>query len=185
MATVNRREQVSELIKTGLYTKAEIAAKLEVNAASVSSQMTYLRWMGNFIIADENKKLSFCTEEEAQAVAIAAQSNKKAAESKDPQARANALAKTIATQTKQLTAAQAKLNKVNADLAEEPEDEVLIELQAEAAAHVTLLSIKVKRNVAAAAELPEPQEVVETPADPDTEGSDDTDGTDGTDDDLL
>lgn len=170
---VNRREQVSELIKEGVYTKAEIAEKLGVNASSVSSQMTYLRWMGNFIIADADKKLSFCTAEEAEAVAAAAKANKKVTESKDPQTRANALAKTIANQNKQLVAAEAKLAKVTSDLNEEPEDDQLIELHAEANANVVLLRIKIKRNMAAATELPEPQEIdapdAYVPDDPETD----------------
>ena len=158
---VNRREQVKELIQAGKYTKAQIAEALEVNPASVSSQMTYLRWMGNFIVADESKVLRFVTEDEYAAHQAIAQANKKVktgAAAKDPQTRANELAKTITKQVSQLTKMQAKLDQVLADINEDPDDEDLQELMEEASANVTLMQIKIKRNKALAATLPEPVE---------------------------
>jgi len=160
---LNRRDQVKECITAGTYTKAEIAEKLGVNAASVSSQMTYLRWMGHYIITNpETKALSFCTAEEAEVVAETAKASRKVKEAKDPQARANTLAKTIKAQEKQLATAQDKLAKIENDLVEEPEDRDLQELLAEAQANVTLLVIKLKRNKIASADLPAPAEVTET-----------------------
>ena len=165
MATVNRREQVKELINAGTFTKAEIAEQLDVNPASVSSQMTYLRWMGNFIIADpETKALSFCTEEESNAhqnLIKASRKSKTAAASKDPQETANALAKTLRNQRAQYKKALAKCAQVDADLADEPDDMELIEIKEEADANATLLRIKIKRNEAKAETLPEPVEVEE------------------------
>lgn len=175
MTQVNRREQVKELIEKGNMTKAEIAEALEVNPASVSSQMTYLRWMGNFIIADpETKALSFCTEEEFeahQALVKASRKSKASAASKDPQEVANALAKTLKTQRAQYTKALAKCAQVDADIANEPDDLELIELKEEADANATLLRIKIKRNEAKAETLPEPVEE-EDVAEPDTDDDD-------------
>jgi len=165
---VNRREQVKELIETGEYTKAEIAAKLEVKDASVSSQMTYLRWMGHFIVADENKKLRFCTEDEynaQQEVVLANRKAKASTSAKTPQEQADALAKTLKTQRAAYAKAQAKVDQVNADIAEDPDDEELVELKEEADANATLLRIKIKRNEAAAAKLPEPNVVADVPED--------------------
>lgn len=160
----NRRDQVKALIAEGKYTKAEIAKKLEVNASSVSSQMTYLRWMGNFIVSDENKILSFCDEETYNAKAAAAEANRKlksTTSTKTPQEQANALAKTLKRQNADLAKAEAKVAQIDKDLIDQPDDEELIELEAEAKATLTLLKIKIKRNTAKAAELPEAEEVVE------------------------
>ena len=173
MTQVNRREQVKELIEKGNMTKAEIAEALEVNPASVSSQMTYLRWMGNFIIADpETKALSFCTEEENEAhqtLVKASRKSKASAASKDPQDVANALAKTLKTQRAQYTKALVKCAQVDADVQLEPDDMELIELKEEADANATLLRIKIKRNEARAENLPEPVEVEDEVVEPETD----------------
>jgi len=182
MAEVNRREQVKELIASGTYTKAEIAEKLSVNASSVSSQMTYLRWMGNFILADADKKLRFCTEDEwnaAQEVVIANRKAKSNTASKTPQEQANALAKTLVGQKKMYEKAVAKCTQIDADLALEPSDIELQELKAEADANATLLRIKIARNEKRATELPAPEAVVaaevvdEADADETTDGDED------------
>ena len=183
---VNRREQVKECINAGTFTKAEIAEHLGVNTASVSSQMTYLRWMGNFIVADENKKLRFVSEEEHTALTEVANANKKAktvGTAKTPQEQANALAKALKNQKTLLAKAQAKVDQVNKDVAVDPSDTDLLELQAEAMANLTLLTIKIKRNGARATGLPTP-EVVETMVTTDEVDSDGPDGPD-TDDDLI
>ena len=49
-----KREQVKDMIAEGTHTKAQIAETLGMSAASVSTQMTYLRWMGNNIIYDDS-----------------------------------------------------------------------------------------------------------------------------------
>lgn len=160
MSQVNRREQVQALIQTGNFTKAEIAAELGVNAPSVSSQMTYLRWMGNFIISDpETKKLRFCTEEEynaQQELASASRKAKSAGSNKTPQEQANALAATIAKQEKEYAKSVAKVAQIEKDLVDEPGDADLLELLEEAKANEVLLRLKLKRNKAKAAELPAP-----------------------------
>jgi len=155
---VNRREQVKELIATGNYTKAEIAAELGVNDASVSSQMTYLRWMGNFILANADKKLRFVTQEEAEAAEAAVIANRKVGttSAKSPQERADALVKTIKTQESAYAKALAKCKQVDKDLEDDSNDEELLEIKEEADANEVILRLKLKRNKALAAELPEP-----------------------------
>lgn len=161
---LNRREQVKELIETGEFTKQEIADKLGVAPSSVSSQMTYLRWMGNFILADADKKLRFVTEEEAAAheeLVLAKRKTKATTSTKSPQEQANALAKTIKSQEAQYTKALAKCEQIDKDLALEPEDAQLIELKEEADANAVLLRIKIKRNMDRAETLPAPVAVEE------------------------
>jgi hypothetical protein len=46
---MSKREQILELVKEGEYTKAKIAEKVGMKPEGVSSQFTYLRWMGNNI----------------------------------------------------------------------------------------------------------------------------------------
>ena len=163
---VNRREQVKALIETGNYTKAEIVAELGIKAGSVSSQMTYLRWMGMFIIADpETKKLRFVSEEEYdeyEAKAAAARGSKSSSSAKTPQERANALVGTIGRQEKQLEGFIAKVAQVTKDLESDAENAELLELLEEAKANETLMRIKLKRNRALAETLPEPEVVEET-----------------------
>lgn len=157
---ISRREQVKELVETGNYTKAEIATALDVNVGSISSQLTYLRWMGNFILTDpETKKLSFCDEDtwnEYQEKVSAAKVAKKAGASKTPQERANSLAVTIKRQETQLKNISAKVAQLEKELEAEPGDSELEELLAEAKANETIVSLKLKRNKALAESLPEP-----------------------------
>lgn len=173
-----KRDQVLALLQdpTVKYTREELAIKLQTTVASISSQFTYLRWMGNFIIFDENKKLSLVSqaEYEAWAAARSAKAGKKATATRSPEAQAVALAKTVAGQEKQLATWAAKLEQVVKDLVAEPVNETLLELQTEARANVDLLTIKIKRNKAKLLELPEPSE----PADTDPEYNDaiDADG---------
>lgn len=63
-----KRKEILDLIAEGKYTKKEIADRVEVKPAGVSSQMTYLRWMGhNIEIIDGVYKT--LTDEEATAFA--------------------------------------------------------------------------------------------------------------------
>ena len=173
MADLNRREQVKELIEGGNMTKAQIAEQLGVSAASVSSQMTYLRWMGNFIKYDENKILSLVSEEAYNAwqAELAANRTTKTASNKTPEEQALAVSKAIDRQTVSLANWNKKLEKVETDLIDEPDDDELLELQSEATANITLFEIKIKRNQRKAATLPD---VVET-ADAAVDADDDQD----------
>lgn len=173
---VNRRDQVKELIEKGTMTKQQIAAAIDVSPASVSSQMTYLRWMGHFIKYDDNKILSFCTEDEYNAWQedLTAKRKTTSANARTPEEQAKATHTTIKRQESQLTNWQTKKEAIEKDLAEEPEDEELLELLAEADANIVLLTIKLKRNKAKAEELPEYI--------PEEESSDDDDDTGTTDD---
>lgn len=183
-----RQDQVKELIEKGGFTKKAIAEALGVPVNSVSSQLTYLRWKGNYIMTDpETKILSFVTEEEMQAhetaVKTARAAKASSASAKSPQERANALAVTIKRQETQLTGFNAKVGQIEADMlkdeeAGKPEDEELVELLEEAKANATLMRIKIKRNKALAESLPAPAEVVVT------EPSDETGVDDAEDDDL-
>ena len=185
-----RQDQVKELIEKGGFTKKAIADALGVPVNSVSSQLTYLRWKGNFIMTDpDTKVLSFVTEEEMQAheaaVKTARAAKASSASAKTPQERANALAVTIKRQETQFAGFLTKISQIEADMlkdgeAGKPEDEELVELLEEAKANATLMRIKIKRNKALAESLPAPAEVVVT------ESSDETgvDGTDPEDDDL-
>jgi len=154
---INRREQVKELIATGEFTKAEIATKLEVSAASVSSQMTYLRWMGNFIKYDADKKLAFCTEEEYTAWQESLNANRKTktAAARTPEEQAKATFVAGKRHESALAGWQKKLDQITKDLEADSDDEALLELEAEAQASITLLQIKIKRNAARASELPD------------------------------
>lgn len=169
----NRREQVKEMIKRGNMTKAAIAEEIGVSAASVSSQMTYLRWMGKFIKYDENKILTFCTEEEYNAwqEELAANRKSKAASTRTPEEQAEATHKAIKRQETQLANWRKKMEAITKDLQADPEDDELLELEEEAEANITLLKIKIKRNEAKAEELPDYVEEAEEDAD----DADDTD----------
>jgi len=160
--TVSRRDQVKGMIEEGVYTKAEIASTLGITTAGVSSQMTYLRWMGNHIIYDldadmADRILKMATEEEFQAweadKASRSASTTKVSK-KTPAEQTIALYKTIATQTKQKETWAEKAEEYSADSKADPDDEDLADNAAEAAANVILLSIKIKRNVAKLADLP-------------------------------
>jgi hypothetical protein len=158
-----RLDQVREMIEAGTYTKAEIAEALDIKPAGVSSQMTYLRWQGNFIKTDaDTKVLSFCTEEEFKAIEAdkaARAATRTTASKKTPEEQAAAVAKTIKTQTKQMETWQAKLDEYLKDKAAFDEtgegEDIDQDLIDEAEANVTLLRIKIKRNTAKASELPD------------------------------
>lgn len=163
---VSKREQVLALVNEGKHTKAEIAALLEMSPASVSSQFTYLRWMGNFIVIDSATKVVSSTDKESYdkivAAKNAAKSASRGASKQTPQERSNALARTITKQKKQLANAEAKVAQIQADLIATPNDEELQELLVETQANVTIIKSKLKRNEKAATDLPAP--VVEEPA---------------------
>ena len=159
-----KREQVLELLKEGGYTREEIAAKLGMSAGSVNSQFTYLRWMGNFIVYDENKKLSIVTEQEYNDWEAAKAANKKSpAAAKTPEETYNALQKSLATDQKNLAAWAVKFQTANEAWEQDTENEELTDNKTEAAAMVTLLNIKVKRAAAKFAALPVPEPKVVTP----------------------
>jgi len=175
---VPKRDQVKALIEKGGYTREMIANELGMSVASVSSQFTYLRWMGNFIIFDDDKKLSMATEGEFNAwtAAKAAKAGTKktaAASAKTPAEQYKALAKQIGTEKKQLDTWKAKLAVIEKDVAAMPEDAELHEMHAEATAMAVLLNIKVSRNEKKLAAMPEPEEapVDDTPL-PEDDGAD-------------
>lgn len=176
-----KREQVLELLKEGGYTREEIATKLGMSAGSVNSQFTYLRWMGNFIIYDENKKLSLVTEQEYNDWEAARAANKKApTAAKTPEELYNSLQKSLATDQKNLSAWAVKFNTANTAWEADTENEELIDNKTEAAAMVTLLNIKVKRAANKLAEMPVPEPKVVTPEEVVA-----TDGMDAADDDIV
>ena len=142
MAEKSMRIKVQELIETGKFTKIELAEELGTKVASISSNMTYLRWGGNFIIWDADKKLSFTDEEgyDAWETDRKANSKSKASESKlSPQELHDKLTKTIATQNKALNRWDKKV-----DAGPQDDDTIL----REAEANVVLLVIKIARNQA-------------------------------------
>ena len=166
---LDRRGQVKGMIDEACHTKAEIADKIGVSQASVSSQMTYLRWMGNFIKYDADKILSFCTEDEYAEWQAELQANRKtkSTAARTPEEQAKAVAQAIERQEKQLENWGKKLAQITDDLQAEPDDDELLELEAEANANIVLLKIKIKRNGIKATELPavpEEDEVEESDA---------------------
>lgn len=175
---LDRRGQVKSLIEEATHTKAEIADKIGVSQASVSSQMTYLRWMGNFIKYDEDKILSFCTEEEYEAwqAELQAKRKTKSTAARTPEEQAKAVAQAIERQEKQLENWEKKLVQITADLQAEPEDEELLELEAEASANITLLKLKIKRNAVKAEELPEVPDEEEVEESDEVEESEEAEG---------
>jgi len=166
----SQRELVKELIETGEYTKAAIAEKLDMSAGSVSTQMTYLRWMGLFIATNpETKILTFCSQEEFEAMEAEkkAKAKTKTTSIKAPQERYDAVVKTIANQEKALEKWQTKVTDAQAVLEDHPDDEdVLLSLK-EAEAMVIVTEVKLARNNKLMDELANLEEVDTTPAEED------------------
>lgn len=161
----NKRDQIKDCIEAGEMTKAEIAVKLDMSEASVATQMTYLRWMDNYILTDkETKILSFTDKETFEKLEAEKKANHKtkSTSNRTPAERANAVAKTLGNQNKSLISWQKKLDLNNEVLEDHPDDaDVLLNIK-EATAQVALLEVKINRNEALAATLPEPvEEVVE------------------------
>lgn len=133
---------------------------LETKPGNVSSQMTYLRWQGNFIVTEpETRILKFVTEDEFKVFEDAnatAKASKKATTSKSPQERADALVGTITKQKAALIKAEERVTQIEKDLALEPTDEELIEMLELAKAERVILANKLKKNIALAETLPEP-----------------------------
>lgn len=159
-----KREQVKALLN-GTMTREEIATQLGMSTASVSSQLTYLRWMGNFVIYDDDKKLSLATESEyndwtAAKAAKAGTKKASAGSTKTPAEQYAALTKQIGTEKKQITTWEAKQAQLIKDLANDPNDAEFIEMKAEADAMLVLLNIKLNRNERKLAAMPEPEEDV-------------------------
>lgn len=174
--TTTKRDQVLEMLNEGTFTREQIAEKLGMPVASVSSQFTYLRWMGNYIIYDNNKVVKTATKEEYDTWVAERAANKKTgkASTRDPQDQANALAKSLGNWKKSLASWKGKLKKVNVDLNDMPDDAELQELCDEAAANITLLNIKIRRGEKKALTLPEPlDEIDETPEAEETEEGED------------
>ena len=178
----NKRDQVKECIKRGDLTKAEIATALGMSLGSVSSQMTYLRWMDNYIVTDpETKILSFTTKEAFEALEAEKKANKstKTTATRTPEERAQAVAKTIGTQEKQLAKWQAKSEQIAAFIAEHPEDADAALAAKEATASIALLEVKLARNTALLESLPEIEDVSDEDDDADADNDvpepDDTD----------
>jgi len=141
-AKLNRREEIKKLISTGEFTKKEIAAEIGIKETGVSSQLTYLRWMGNFIIWDEDKNLQFTDEDGYNTWEAAKKADRKtvSVSKKTPKEQFVALSKTVVTQEKGLGK---WIDKVNLLEAEPAEDDTLLP---EAKAQVVLLEIKIERN---------------------------------------
>ncbi len=163
---VTKRELVKAEIEAGGKTKIEIAEALEMSVASVSSQMTYLRWMGLFIKYDEEKVLSFVTEEEFDAWQAELKANRKttSVSNKTPEEQASAVAKTLKNQNAALARWDKKLDDANLMLDEDEDDEEAIEFKAESEANIVLLKIKIRRNETKAADLPDVPEELESEA---------------------
>jgi len=164
MAEKSMRFKVADLIETGKYTKVELAEELETKVASISSNMTYLRWGGKFIIWDTDKKLSFTDEQgfdDWSAERKSKTGSGKSVSKLTPAEQYAKLTKTIASQNKQLDKWDVKVD------AGPQKDETILP---EAEAQVTLLSIKISRNQAKLDALGEVEVEVEVD---DVEGSDD------------
>lgn len=162
---ISKREQVKALIGKGGYTKQMIADELSTSIGSIGSQMTYLRWMGNFIKYDADKVLSFVTEEEHDAWQEELKANRKTTTTaaKTPEEQAIACQKAIGRQETQLTNWNKKLETIEIALDEDEDSEELQELLDEANANITLLTIKIRRNEARAETLPEAPEEPDVP----------------------
>lgn len=158
----NKREQVKDCIALGTMTKAEIAVELDMSAGSVSTQMTYLRWMDNNIMSDsETKILTFVDQETWDAHMAAKEASKgsgKKASTRTPAERAVAVAKTIATQEKAKAKWDAKIVEVEELLATMPDDADAALNMKEAVAQVAIAEVKITRNEALAATLPDLEE---------------------------
>lgn len=160
--TRTKRDIVKDCISLGTMTKAQIAEEHGMSAGSVSTQMTYLRWMGYFILIDpEAKVLSFTDEETFNQFEAEKKANRKGgkkAPTRTPAERAVATAKTIANQEKQLAKWQGKVYEAEEVLSTLPDDpDAMLNLK-EARANTDLLEVKLVRNRALADELPSLEE---------------------------
>lgn len=167
MSKKNKRELVKDCIEQGNMTKQEIADELGMSVASVSTQMTYLRWMDNYILIDpETKVLSFTDQETFEAAEAAKKANRKtkSTSTRTPEERAAAVAKTLGNQNKQLATWKTKLEAAE-EMLEEHADEAAELAVKEAEAMVALLEVKIVRNEVLADDLPAPVEAEEEPAD--------------------
>jgi len=176
--TMNKRDQVKALIALGTMTKAEIAEQLEMSVASVATQMTYLRWMDNYILTDpETKILSFTDKEtfEKFEAERAANRKTKTTATRTPEERAQAVAKTVATQEKQLATWHAKLAAIKEVAAEHPNDADIALSLKEAEASIALLEVKLVRNTTLLESLPDIDDVEEAD---DADDADDADSSD-------
>lgn len=184
---LNKREQVKALIEKGGMTKAAIAAALSMSPSSVSTQMTYLRWMDHYIITDpETKVLSFTDKETYEAMQAEKKANTKtkAAAARTPAERLADLQKTIGTQRTALTKWETKVKSISEIVTEHPNDvDAQMDLE-EAKAQVTLLKIKISRNEALADTLSAGEETAED-AEAANEATEDESAESDTDDDLL
>ena len=170
MAEMNKRDQVKACVEKGNMTKIQIAEELGMSVASVGTNMTYLRWMDNYILTDaETKELSFTDQETFEALEAERKANRKtkSTSTRTPEERATATAKTIATQTDQLDKWSDKVVAAQEMLDEHPDDEDAKLNFKEATAMVALLEVKLVRNEKLAEELPEVPEVEEEVAEVD------------------
>lgn len=185
---VTKQDQVLECLKKGTYTREEIAAELGISTASVSSQFTYLRWKGNFIKFDENRKLSLCTSEEYDAWVAAkaktATAKAKTTSTKTPYEQYQAALKTLETQEKQYLSWSEKAEQARKDLDNEPDNEQVLDAYDEASSNATLLRLKIKKGKIRVAELAEVPGALDEPAEESTEepAEDEVEVTDGEDD---
>lgn len=166
---VAKRDQVLAMLREGKHTREQIATTLGMSTASVSSQFTYLRWMGNYIVADATTKIvSLATETEFAAWEAARESNRKtkttaSTSTKSPAEQYDSAKKAVEATTKQLAAWTAKLEQAEKDLAAETDNELIRELYEEAQAMVTLTTIKLRRQQVKfdALPVPEPEPVAD------------------------
>jgi len=117
-----KRLIIKEMIEAGDCTKDKIKEKLEISAASLATNFTYLRLMGHYPITGENDVLSFTDEagwakiqEERKANAT----NRKSATAKTPQERYVALEKKcVRTKTAAKNAEERYTNDPDSELLE-------------------------------------------------------------------
>lgn len=163
---VAKRDQVLAMLREGKHTREQIATTLGMSTASVSSQFTYLRWMGNYIVADAATKIvSLASETEFAAWEADRAANRKtktttsATSTKSPAEQYDSAKKAVEATTKQLTAWAAKLEQAEKDLAAETDNALIRELYEEASAMVTLTTIKLRRQQVKLDALPVPEPV--------------------------
>ena len=154
----NKREQVKECIELGTMTKADMVEKLGMSSGSVSTQMTYLRWMGHFILPEpETKILKFTDKETYEAHVADKKANAKTPKgaARTPAERAVAVAKTITNQEASKVKWDAKIVECEEILTELPDDaDAELNLK-EAIASVALAEVKIARNTSLALTLPD------------------------------
>ena len=92
-----KREIIAEAIEAGGQTKESLMELVDVNSAGLSSQFTYLRLTGRYPVKGDDGVYSFVSEEEWEAMKMAALERRTtAAPKKTPEERMEALQKRLA-----------------------------------------------------------------------------------------